>query len=325
MGGAMKKLTLLLLFAMLMAACAQVLGIRPPEKKPFSHHEHTAKAGIGCLKCHAGILRARPTRTLCISRRRQTCVSCHTKPARPSRVQRMPRARRRARRGADGPRPSEVQSRHALASAEGQLRVLPPRSRDELRPRSADEALCLSCHEHQDDFVAERACDRCHKDLRPSTCAPRATSRTTATGSGSTATGLLARDLARRATRRSSAPDAMGDRPPLPGEARVRRYDARRRAPRGLRRATRSRHGRNRALHDVPQHGRVLRELPPEKRSRRLRRGEEPAPGRVGRPSRRVERPRACGVGRPVGLRLVPHRRRGEPVYRVSSRRSDGR
>ncbi len=34
---------------------------------------------------------------------------------------------------------------------------------DHVRPPMA---ICLSCHEHQDDFAEARTCDRCHKDLR---------------------------------------------------------------------------------------------------------------------------------------------------------------
>ena len=79
MGGEVKKLSLLLVLAMLLVACAQILGIRPPEKKPFPHHEHTAKAGITCLRCHAGILGATDTGPLHLPTT-ATCVGCHQKP-----------------------------------------------------------------------------------------------------------------------------------------------------------------------------------------------------------------------------------------------------
>ena len=37
----------------LLVACAQILGIRPHDSKPFPHHIHVAKGGVTCTQCHA--------------------------------------------------------------------------------------------------------------------------------------------------------------------------------------------------------------------------------------------------------------------------------
>lgn len=172
MGVAMiRRSSALLLFAILLAACAQVLGIRPPARRPFPHHRHTAQGGISCVQCHEGITKATDGDPLVLPDTAK-CVSCHQKPH----------------------DTHECSNCHGLASTreEAQLehdalkfkhsthymrlkgncafchrgvendsdRVLPPM------------AVCLSCHEHQQEFAEARTCDGCHKDIRGEEVAP---------------------------------------------------------------------------------------------------------------------------------------------------------
>ena len=311
----MKKLTLLLLFAMLMAACAQVLGIRPPEKKPFSHHEHTAKAGIGCLKCHAGILQATDTGPAASPDDATTCVSCHTKPHDPrecSGCHGLDYVRDEAQMDLDHLKFSHATHSPRLKDNCAYCHRGVETDSDHVRPTMA---LCLSCHEHQEDFAAARTCDRCHKDIRAEEVRPA--SHVAHDGDWLREHGnraYSARDLCATCHAEKFCAGCHGlTTPALPEKLA---FDDTMRA--GVHRAgfvsrhsleARTQPGLCTTCHNT---GEFCESCHAEERSRRRVGGEEPAPGRVGRPSRRVERPRACGVGRPVGLRRVPHRRRGE-------------
>lgn len=151
--------------ALLLAACAQVLGIRPPERKAFPHHEHTAKAGIGCLQCHAGILNATSTDPLHLPTT-ATCVGCHQTPhdARDcAGCHGLDSVRAEAQIDRDHLRFSHATHSRRLKDNCAYCHRGVETNSDHVRPTMA---LCLSCHEHREDFAAARACDRCHKDLR---------------------------------------------------------------------------------------------------------------------------------------------------------------
>jgi len=165
MGGEVKKLSLLLALAMLLVACAQILGIRPPEKKPFPHHEHTAKAGITCLRCHAGILGATDTGPLHLPTT-ATCVGCHQKPhdtRECNGCHGLSYVREEAQMDLDHLKFKHSTHSKRLKDNCAYCHRGVETNSDHVRPTMA---LCLSCHEHQEDFTAARTCDRCHKNLR---------------------------------------------------------------------------------------------------------------------------------------------------------------
>lgn len=60
------------------AACAEILGLRPADSRPFPHSAHLAK-GVGCIDCHknpgaVGELPGFPAKTTC------TSAKCHASP-----------------------------------------------------------------------------------------------------------------------------------------------------------------------------------------------------------------------------------------------------
>ncbi len=161
----MKKLSLLLILALLLAACARILGVRPPETKPFPHHQHTANAGIGCLKCHSGILTATNKDPMHLPST-ATCIGCHDKPHDSracSGCHGLDYVRQEAQMDLDHLKFDHATHSKRLHDDCAYCHRGVETNSDHVRPTMA---LCLSCHEHQDDFVATRACDRCHKDLR---------------------------------------------------------------------------------------------------------------------------------------------------------------
>ncbi len=162
-----RRLPLLLLLALLLAACAEILGIRPPQSKPFPHHEHTAKAGIGCLKCHAGVLNSTdadplhlPTTATCMS------AGCHSKPhdTRDCKgCHGLAYVRSEAQADLDHLRFTHATHSRRLKDNCAYCHRGVETDSDHVRPSMG---LCLSCHEHQEEFGAARTCDRCHKDIR---------------------------------------------------------------------------------------------------------------------------------------------------------------
>lgn len=158
----MKRASLLLLLALMLAACAQILGIKPPEKKAFPHHAHAIK-GVNCKQCHVGISTATEKDPVHIPDA-AACVACHTKPhdARDCRqCHGLDYVRQGAQLALDN---LTFQHRTHVARQKGECvhcHQGVTRDSDHIRPTMA---LCLSCHEHQEDFTT-RSCDRCHKDL----------------------------------------------------------------------------------------------------------------------------------------------------------------
>ncbi len=161
------RVVLLVLATLALAACAGILGIRPPEKRPFPHHEHAAKGGIGCLKCHAGVLSATDASPLHLPTT-ATCVSagCHEKPhdsRECSGCHGLDYVRAEAQVDRDRLRFTHATHSRRLKDNCAYCHRGVETDSDHVRPSMA---LCLSCHEHQDEFGVARTCDRCHKDLR---------------------------------------------------------------------------------------------------------------------------------------------------------------
>ncbi|MBK8941449.1 MAG: hypothetical protein IPM79_28545 [Polyangiaceae bacterium] len=146
-------------------ACAAILGIKPEasQERAFEHHEH-AVAGVHCLNCHDGIRKTGETGELNIPSK-AACVKCHEKPH----DQRecgdchgLPFARGGAMRAREVLRFDHAKHRtetktdcvrcHADAGSGAAI----------LRPKMAE---CLSCHGHDDEFMA-KDCQACHVDLQ---------------------------------------------------------------------------------------------------------------------------------------------------------------
>jgi hypothetical protein len=168
MGEAMKRRTLLLILSLMLVACAQILGIRPPEDKPFPHHAHVAKGGVTCLQCHAEILAANGQGAEETLRLPDTakCVSCHAKPhdSRDCKgCHGLAYVRQGVQEDLDHLRFSHATHDKRLKDNCAYCHRGVQDDSDHVRPPMA---ICLSCHEHQQEFTQARTCDRCHKDLR---------------------------------------------------------------------------------------------------------------------------------------------------------------
>lgn len=159
----MKRLLFALIGLLFLAACAKVLGIRPPEPKPFEHHVHLEK-GVSCNDCHVGISTAGENAPMHLPDA-AACVKCHAKPH-DTRECKGCHGLEYVRQGAQLAIDTlKFSHQNHIKRAKGQCvhcHQGVQRDSDQIRPPMA---LCLSCHEHQNDF-AIRTCDRCHKDLK---------------------------------------------------------------------------------------------------------------------------------------------------------------
>ena len=73
------RITLLMVLALALAACASVLGLRQTSQAhPFEHRAHELK-GINCVECHAGVSTAGDTGPLHFPSEAE-CRRCHSKP-----------------------------------------------------------------------------------------------------------------------------------------------------------------------------------------------------------------------------------------------------
>ena len=159
-------LTLLMVLALALAACASVLGLRRGDgsgSRPFEHRAHAVK-GINCVECHEGIAEEGeggplhfPTDAQC--RRchakphdERPCAGCHGEP--------------HVRGGVELAR-EHMRFRHDqhMRAAEGDC-VRCHVEVTETRPESVVPrmATCFGCHQHRAQW-ALRDCDGCHRDL----------------------------------------------------------------------------------------------------------------------------------------------------------------
>lgn len=162
-------LVVMLLVAATLGGCAKVLGIRPQRMMSFPHRQHNDK-GVNCRECHVGMSTAMDSSVTHIPTT-ATCVKCHTKPHDPNECSNC--------HGSGLVRESLALTASNL-TFEHKTHVDRLRGQcvrchsgvtensDHVRPPMAS---CLSCHEHQDE-LAQRACDRCHKDLHAGDTAP---------------------------------------------------------------------------------------------------------------------------------------------------------
>jgi hypothetical protein len=144
------------------SACAGVLGIRPPGRRPFEHRAHVVE-GIQCAKCHTGVAAAGDTGPLHMPDT-QSCVACHSQPHETADCSNC--------HGLAGTRVAAAEAREALHFEHGthMPRVRGDCVRCHMDVQQGAERLlpsmgtCLGCHEHSEEMVA-RKCDGCHIDL----------------------------------------------------------------------------------------------------------------------------------------------------------------
>ena len=161
----MKRVLLLVLaivVAVVLAACAQILGIKPPERTAFPHMVHLDK-GVNCQDCHVGVATSTDKDPIHIPDT-AACVACHKKPH-DTRECKMCHGLDYVRQGAELAKDS-LSFKHATHVPRGKGECVHchqgvARDSDHIRPTMA---VCLSCHEHQTEFAVQ-SCDRCHKDL----------------------------------------------------------------------------------------------------------------------------------------------------------------
>lgn len=154
---------LLVVVMMLSAACVEVLGFRPPERRPFEHRAHVLK-GIDCNACHGGIGAAGDSGPLHLPTPAD-CRVCHEKPHDPrpcGGCHGLPQARAGALLARESLR---FEHRTHVPRADGncaRCHVDIAGGADVLRPRMA---VCGSCHGHRAE-LAENKCARCHVSIR---------------------------------------------------------------------------------------------------------------------------------------------------------------
>ncbi len=161
-------LALLVLFA---SACAGVLGIRPPGRRPFEHQAHVSK-GIQCTKCHSGISTAGDSGGLHIPDAQSCTDGCHEKVHDTNDCTKC--------HGLAETRIAALAARenlhfdHAihLTRTKGQCvkcHVDAQTSDSHLRPPMG---ACFGCHVHAEEMI-DRKCYGCHVDMEQEKLRPQ--------------------------------------------------------------------------------------------------------------------------------------------------------
>jgi hypothetical protein len=158
------RLTLVMILALALAACASVLGLnRASPSHPFEHRAHVDK-GINCVECHAGAASAGDTGPLHFPTDAD-CRRCHTKPHDDhpcngchgeSYVRGGVELAREHLRFEHGKHVAETHGDCVRCHVEV----------TEARPQALlpTMASCFGCHEHRDQWTL-RDCDGCHVDV----------------------------------------------------------------------------------------------------------------------------------------------------------------
>ncbi len=161
----MRKSIWIAAFALSLAACAGVLGLRTKAgPRPFEHRAHVLN-GIGCLRCHKGVNEAGDTGPLHLPTAEScTAGGCHEKPHDKRDCMQC--------HGVPGTRERREQDRKYLRFQHKThyKRVYGncARCHSEIERDSAQlyarVGACLSCHQHEKQFEVDD-CDACHTDL----------------------------------------------------------------------------------------------------------------------------------------------------------------
>jgi len=158
------SLSILVIAAVALAACAGVLGLRPRDSShPFEHRAHATR-GVNCLDCHRGVASAGDVEPLHLPSD-ATCVGCHAKPHDPRPCLGC-HGTADARQGALLARQHlRFEHRAHQTATHGDCvrchQAVAEEHPDTIRPKMA---TCFGCHEHQDQWPL-RDCDGCHKNL----------------------------------------------------------------------------------------------------------------------------------------------------------------
>jgi len=154
---------LLLLVVVISAACAEILGIRPPGHTPFEHRSHVLK-GITCARCHAGVSNAGEEGPLHIPGSAE-CKGCHERPHDDhecANCHGLPSTRAGAARARDILR---FQHSTHVPRAKGncvRCHLDIASGADVLRPRMP---TCAGCHNQHVAQLSDN-CDACHVNIK---------------------------------------------------------------------------------------------------------------------------------------------------------------
>lgn len=153
-----------LVFALCLAACAGVLGIKPRNvDHPFEHRAHVLK-GIACVECHDGVRSLGATGPMPFPETAK-CVSCHQKPH-DARTCTTCHGASHLVKEAELAR-EHLKFTHAEHSPRVRGQCVPCHAaigKDDATTLRPPMAQCFGCHEHQDQWTT-RTCDGCHVDL----------------------------------------------------------------------------------------------------------------------------------------------------------------
>jgi hypothetical protein len=160
--------------ALLLVACASVLGIRSSNARPFEHRAHVTR-GVACTSCHARVARSGADAAPDLPDER-SCRSCHAQPHDPrpcSGCHGRPEDRRHAAMAKEH---LAFSHRDHAATAAGSCTRCHGSVLSQDAPLTPPMATCLRCHEHRQQWAA-RACTPCHRNLedeqvRPSSHLP---------------------------------------------------------------------------------------------------------------------------------------------------------
>jgi predicted CXXCH cytochrome family protein len=159
-----KRLSLALVLAILLSACAGVLGLKNSSPyHPFEHRAHVLK-GVNCVECHTGIASSDdksplhfPTRTDCVRchtkpHDERDCTGCHGEPfVRGGAELAREHLRFKHEKHVGRVNGDCVRCHSEVASSEP-IALLPTM------------ATCFGCHVHQDQWRV-RDCNGCHVDV----------------------------------------------------------------------------------------------------------------------------------------------------------------
>lgn len=158
------RATLVMLFAMALAACASVLGLkRADTSRPFEHRAHVLH-GVACTDCHAGVRSSTHEDAMHLPTT-ATCIGCHKKPH----------------------DDHDCATCHGETSTRQEAEIVHSQLRFDHKKHMADVhgdcarchesagsasatslepkmATCFGCHEHQSEWNV-RKCDGCHVDV----------------------------------------------------------------------------------------------------------------------------------------------------------------
>jgi hypothetical protein len=158
------SLTLVMLLALPLAACAGVLGLtRGGASHPFEHRAHVDK-GVHCLACHAGVATAGDRGPLHLPTSDE-CRKCHAKPH-DARECGDCHGESYVRGGAELAREHlRFEHRSHMADVHGDC-VRCHVGVGDARPTTLRPtmATCFGCHAHEDQWQT-RDCDACHVEL----------------------------------------------------------------------------------------------------------------------------------------------------------------